>query len=59
MSNLKQVAELAFSCPHEKCRYKIKKYDSIKSLNMHWTKKHSSTTRLNIGNDNRVYVRTK
>lgn len=59
MSCIKIVSENAFGCPHEDCKYKLKKFDAVKSLNMHWTKTHSKTTYLKLNLDGRVYVRVK
>ena len=59
MSLIKPIAERVFSCPHERCKYKLKKFDSVESLNKHWAKIHSRTTKLTIGTDNRVYLRIK
>lgn len=59
MSLIKVVCEGAFSCPHEECSHKLKKFDSVGSLNMHWTKTHSKTTFLKLHDDGRVYVRVK
>jgi len=38
--------EFGFSCPHEECFFKSKKFDSIEAVNMHITKKHEKNMKL-------------
>lgn len=57
--SLVKISELVFSCPHTDCIFKLKKYESVKDLNMHWSKKHSSISKLQLDSSGRVFLRTK
>ena len=57
MSEIRTENCLGFCCPHENCRYKSKKFGSLRAVNNHLNKSHNFEFKMDIDRQSRTYLR--